>query len=309
MLARVVERLLDDAEQRLLQPPAHANLLADDTQVRVHGVALPELGDELAQRRHQAEVVERHRPEIEDQAPGVVENAADTVLEVGQLADHHLGVAGDEPLDDLGLKHEVRHGLRGPVVHVPGDPHPLLLNDLEDLTGGIAEPGGPVGRSGIGGEKVIEAPIDGSEHLLLGADAGEPGAELDLALLGGGQIGANLGEGAERAVDLLDVAGRQHAQQGAPAPLGLVLRGAQLLQAHSHRGQLVVERRGGRIEVFDALGHQESDTGQRRWVHGGGRFDFAHHLHHVTAESHPARTSQMAVTGLLHDEPSVAPSV
>ena len=90
VLARVVERLLDDPEERLLETTAHADLLADDAQVRVDRVALPELGDELPERRHQAEVVQGHRAEVEDQPPRVIEDAPDAVLEVRQLADHHL---------------------------------------------------------------------------------------------------------------------------------------------------------------------------------------------------------------------------
>ena len=194
-------------------------------------------------------------------------------------------------------------------MHVPGDAHPLLFNDLEGLSRGVAKPGGAVGRSGVCGEEIVEAAIDGAEHLLLRAHAGQAGAELDLTFLGRGEVGADLGERSEGAVDLVDIAGREHAQQCGPPSLGIVLRRPQLLQPKRHRRELVVERRCSGIEVFDALGHQESDTGQRRWVHGGGRFDFAHHGHHVTAKSHSARSSQMAVTGLLHDEPHVPPSV
>ena len=194
-------------------------------------------------------------------------------------------------------------------MHIPRNAHPLLLDDLEGLSRGVAEPGCAVGRSGVCGEEVVEASIDGAEHLLLGADAGQPGAQLDLALLRRREVGTDLREGAKGTVDLVHIAGGQHAQQRSPASLGCVLLGPQLLQAKRHSRELVVERRSRGIEVFDALGHQESDTGQRRWVHGGGRFDFAHHRHHVTAKSHPARSSQMAVTGLLHDEPQLAPSV
>ena len=194
-------------------------------------------------------------------------------------------------------------------MHVARDPHPLFFDDLEDLPGCVAQPGGAVGRPGIGSEEVVEAAIDRAQHLLLGADPGEPCAELDLTLLGGREIGSDLGQRAKGAVDLIDVTRRQHAQQRTPASFGLVLRGAEFLQTQCHRSQLIVERGGRRVQVLDALGHQEPDTGQCPWIHGGGHFDFAQGGHHVTAKSHRGCSSQMAVTGLLHAEPQVAASV
>jgi hypothetical protein len=155
----------------------------------------------------------------------------------------------------------------------------------------------------------LVGPALDARHLLFRPDAGEAGAELHLALLGRGQVGSDLGKGAERTVDLVDVARREHAQECAPPCLCLALCAAQLLEADGDLGKLIVERTRRGVELFDALGHQESHAGQGRRVHGGGRFHFTHQLHHVTAESHPARSSQMAVTGLLHDEPQLAPSV
>ena len=167
----------------------------------------------------------------------------------------------------------------------------------------------PFDGPGARGAQIVEAPVDGAEHLLLGADAREPRAQLDLALLGRREVRADLRKRPECAVDLVDVAGRKHAQQRSPARLGRALRGAKLLQARGNSRKLLVQRSRRGVELLDALGHQESDAGQRRRVHGGGCFDFAHQLHHVTAESHPACSSQMAVTGLLHGEPQVAASV
>ncbi len=227
----------------------------------VHRVALAELGDELSECRHKSEVVEGHGPEVEDQSPGVIQDAADPVLEVGELAHHHLGIARDQALNDLRLEDEVGHRLRRPIVHVAGDAHPLFLDDLKGLPRGVAEPGRAVGRACVGGEKVVEAAIDGTEHLLLCADAGQAGAELDLALLGRSEIGTDLGKRSKGAVDLVDVAGGQNAEERAPAAFGLVLGRPQPLQPNSHGRQLIVERCGGRIEIFDALGHQESNTG------------------------------------------------
>ena len=127
-------------------------------------------------------------------------------------------------------------------MHIPRDAHPLLLDDLEDLSRGVAQAGSAIGRSGVCGEEVVEASVDGAEHLLLGADAGEPGAQLHLALLGRGEVGTDLREGAECAVDLVHIAGGQHAQQRSPASFGCVLLGPELLQAQRHGRELVVER-------------------------------------------------------------------
>jgi len=132
---------------------------------------------------------------------------------------------------------------------------------------------------------------------------------LHLSLLGRGEVGAHLGHRPEGAVDLVDIAGGKRTQQRSPARLGLALRGPQLLQVVRDSGKLVVERARRGVELLDALGHKESNPGQRRRVHGGGGLHFTHQLHHVTAESHPARGSQMAVTGLLHAGPHHAPSV
>src|ERR1700694_1684366 len=133
MLAGVAQRFLDDPEQGGLECPRKPRLLADDAELDVDGRALAEFLHELPQRRYQAEIVERHRAEVEYETAGVVEHVAHTVLEVGQLLHHHLWVPSDQPLQDLGLQHKVGHRLCRPVVHVARDAHALLFYDLKHL--------------------------------------------------------------------------------------------------------------------------------------------------------------------------------
>ncbi len=113
-------------------------------------------------------------------------------------------VAGEEPLEHLRLEDEIGEHLRRAVVHVPGDAHPLLLDDLEDLPRRAPEPCDPVGRAAhieIG--ELVERPESSAELLEPLVDGVEPGAELAEPLVDDGELGALVGGEAEGVLDVV----------------------------------------------------------------------------------------------------------
>ena len=74
-----------------------------------------------AQRGHEPEVVEDHRPDVEDERLRRVEGLLDHRDELVDLDPGDGRVAGDEPIDDLRLQDDVGQALGRPVVHRPGD--------------------------------------------------------------------------------------------------------------------------------------------------------------------------------------------
>src|SRR6266576_425576 len=85
VLVDVGEGLLDDAEEDTLGVARQPALLADHVETGGQAIAIAIFLDELSQGRDQAEVVERHRPQVEDQLAGFLEGVADAVLEYRQL--------------------------------------------------------------------------------------------------------------------------------------------------------------------------------------------------------------------------------
>ena len=95
-----------------------------------------------------------------------------------------------------------------------------------------------------------------------------------------------------------------------PAGLRRALLGAKLLQAHRHGRQLVVERTRRGSRALRCAWSPGIAAGQRRRVHGGDSFDFAHQLGVLSPQSRTrACSSQMAVTGLLQTSRQLRPAV
>ena len=80
-----------------------------------------------SQRRHEPQVVEDHRPDVEDERLGRVEGLLDHGDEQPELAPGHLVVLAQEAFDDLGLEDDVRQALGRAIVHRPGDLTPEIL--------------------------------------------------------------------------------------------------------------------------------------------------------------------------------------
>ena len=109
MLAGIVQCLLDDAEERWLQRSRQPRFRADHAQMPRHPRPIAELLDEFAQRGDEPEVVERHRPQVEDQPPRLVEDVPDTILQLVELLGDEIRVTRDETLQYLSLQNEVCH--------------------------------------------------------------------------------------------------------------------------------------------------------------------------------------------------------
>ena len=78
------------------------------------------------------EVVEDHRPDVEDERLRRVERLLDHRHEEAQLAAGAVRVAAEQPFHDLGLEDDVRQALGRPVVHRPGDLAAEILLGVED---------------------------------------------------------------------------------------------------------------------------------------------------------------------------------
>src|SRR5205807_2052689 len=107
VLAGIVQCLLDDAEERWLQRSRQPRCRADHPPMPRPPRPIAELLDEFAQRGDEPEVVERHRPQVEDQPPRLVEDVPDTILQLVELLGDELRVTRDETLQYLGLQNEV----------------------------------------------------------------------------------------------------------------------------------------------------------------------------------------------------------
>src|SRR5439155_1482335 len=72
-------------------------------------------------RRAEAEIVEDHRPDVEDERLRRVERLLDHQDEKPDLVESAVWVTAQEPLDDLRLEDDVGQALSGSVVHRPRD--------------------------------------------------------------------------------------------------------------------------------------------------------------------------------------------
>ncbi|HEY8861812.1 MAG TPA: hypothetical protein VIN37_06975 [Candidatus Limnocylindria bacterium] len=88
--------------------------------------------DVAAQRRHEPEVVEDHRAELEDEAAQLLQRLVHHLAERRELLARTILVHAVEALADLRLQDDVRHRLGGAVVDLAGDPPPLLLLSVDD---------------------------------------------------------------------------------------------------------------------------------------------------------------------------------
>ena len=92
------------------------------------GAATTAVAGHAPQRGHQAQVVEDHRPDVEDEGLRRLERVLDHVHQLPDLGFRLGRVAFKQPLDDLRLQHDVGQALGRPVVHSPGDlPAEVLL--------------------------------------------------------------------------------------------------------------------------------------------------------------------------------------
>ena len=82
---------------------------------------LAPLAGRATERRDEPEVVEDHRPDVEDERLRGVERLLDHRDQLADLALRQGRVLADEPLDDLGLEDDVGQALGRAVVHRPGD--------------------------------------------------------------------------------------------------------------------------------------------------------------------------------------------
>src|SRR5439155_1048108 len=84
------------------------------------------------QGRDEAEVVEDHRPDVEDEGLRCLEGLLNHLDEEAQLAAGILRIAAEQAIHDLGLEGDVRQALGRAVVHRPGDLAAEILLGVED---------------------------------------------------------------------------------------------------------------------------------------------------------------------------------
>ena len=133
MTADIVQRFLHDAENADLCILGQLLLLSLHRNGSVEHTALAHLADQLAKRRFQSEIVERHRTHIEDDLTHIRQTGAHMIAKLLQSALRLLRVAVDQPLDDRSLEDEVRDVLRRPVVQLARNAQTLFLLRLDDL--------------------------------------------------------------------------------------------------------------------------------------------------------------------------------
>jgi len=116
--------------------------------------------DVAAQGRHEPEVVEDHRAQLEDEATQLLQSLVHHHPQARELLPRALRVDLVEALADLRLQDDVGHRLRGTVVHLARDAAALLLlrvdDRLEELRLVEALGGRRRGRGRWGGGRVAE---------------------------------------------------------------------------------------------------------------------------------------------------------
>ena len=123
------ERLVEHPEQGALELHRQPAVGAERLELDGHAGAPAAIARRAAHRRHEAEVVEDHRPHVEDERLRGVERLLHHPDELADLVRSTLGIASHKALDDLGLEHDVGQALRRPVVHLSRCHR--LLNMLE----------------------------------------------------------------------------------------------------------------------------------------------------------------------------------
>src|SRR5256885_3778245 len=126
------ERVLDEPEDRHLVVRWEAPVTARAREVDAHPVLVDERLDVAAESRHETEVVEDHRPQLEDEPPQLLQGLVHHLPQRRELATRFLGVDIEQALADLRLEYDVRHRLRGTVVHLAGDPLAFLFLRVDD---------------------------------------------------------------------------------------------------------------------------------------------------------------------------------
>ena len=126
------QRLVEDPEQAALEVHRQPPVLAQRIELDRDAGPAAALAGRAAEGRHQPEVVEDHRPDVEDERLRRLERLLDHRDEQADLALAALRVAADEPLDDLGLEDDVGQA----------------LGRARRASPGRSRGGGPPGRSG-----------------------------------------------------------------------------------------------------------------------------------------------------------------
>ena len=116
------QRLVEHPEQAALEVHRQPSILAQRVEFDRDAGPTAALARRAAERRHEAEVVEDHRPDVEDERLGRLERLLDHRDQLPDLAARPwLGSRRHQALDDLGLEDDVGQALGGAVVHRPGD--------------------------------------------------------------------------------------------------------------------------------------------------------------------------------------------
>ena len=131
------DRLVDEPEQGALhvhrQTPVRAERLELDRDLRAPAA----IAGDAPKSRHQAQIVQHHRPDVEDERLRGVESVLDHADQLADFGFGHARIAVQEPLHDLGLQNDVRQTLGRTVVHRPRDltPHVLLRGEDQSRDG------------------------------------------------------------------------------------------------------------------------------------------------------------------------------
>ena len=131
----VVEGVLDDAVDGDFDGVGQAVFDAGDGEVDFGFVLFGPLADVLAEGFFEAEVVEDHGAEVEDEAAGVLKGGADEGFEGGEFGAGAGGVHVHGAFADFGAEDEVGHGLGGAVVEGAGDAEAFVFLGLDDAGG------------------------------------------------------------------------------------------------------------------------------------------------------------------------------
>src|SRR6185369_14402384 len=110
------QRLVDDPEQAALEIHVDPPVLADRVELDRDPGPPSALPCGPPEGRYEAEVVEDHRADVEDERLRRVEGLLDHRDEQPELGARTFGIAAQEPVEDLRLEDDVREALGGPVV-------------------------------------------------------------------------------------------------------------------------------------------------------------------------------------------------
>src|SRR5256714_8112232 len=126
------QRVLDQTEDRDLVIGRQPAIPAGAREIDAHAVLVDQRLDIPAKCRHKTEVVEDHRPQLEDEPPQLLQGLVHHLPQRRELATRLLGVHVEETLADLRLEDDVRHRLRRAVVDLAGDALAFFFLRVDD---------------------------------------------------------------------------------------------------------------------------------------------------------------------------------